>query len=109
MSILIKGMKMPKNCRTCKLIDYDRGCYRCIVTTAPCDLNSKNENCPLVPVPPHGRLIDADAILKWFEGGREKLVKDGHGDVEVRWIMAFDTFISAVGDVPTIIPAEEGE
>ena len=63
MGVYIKSMKMPKNCRTCKLIDYDRGCYRCIVTTAPCDLNSKNENCPLVPVPPHGRLIaEADAV-----------------------------------------------
>ena len=47
-----------------------------------------------VPVPPHGRLIDADAFFddllfpsKQFEQGMRELI----------------------GDAPTVIPAEEGE
>ena len=91
--VYIKGMKMPKNCRTCKLIDYDRGCYRCIVTTAPCDPNYKNENYPLVYIPPHGRCIDADALCK-----------DGCGNC---YGCPYDVCI--IANAPTIIPAEEGE
>ena len=50
-----------------------------------------------VPVPPHGRLIDADAlaeqaITEWFCGNPR---------VNVPW--------RAVSDAPTIIEAEEGE
>ena len=79
MSVYIKGMEMPKNCDSCMFsrrsihnIDW------CVLTEEdiPCA-------CPLVPIPPHGRLIDADAIPERF--------------LEVRDL------------APTIIEAEEGE
>ena len=52
------------------------------------------DNCPLVPVPPHGDLIDRDAlerhtVTEWFCGRKR---------VNVPW--------KAVSDAPTIIPAE---
>jgi hypothetical protein len=28
------------------------------------DINKRQDWCPLVPIPPHGRLIDADALMK---------------------------------------------
>ena len=71
MSILIKGMEMPKNCSGCPL-NYDQ--MMCIVTGTRwwsdtmvlMDFDSDKErlsDCPLVEIPtPHGRLIDADKI-----------------------------------------------
>ena len=64
-SVLIKGMKMPRNCDECEL-NYD--CFRCILPIEDSLLldkdtaNSRLPNCPLVELPPHGRLIDADAL-----------------------------------------------
>ncbi len=81
MSVLIRGMKMPTSCDDCFLpLQY------CPYAMQP------NGECPLVPVPPHGRLIDADAFFddllfpsKQFEQGMKELV----------------------ADAPTIIPASE--
>lgn len=55
MSVYIKGMEMPKTCAECRF--YGEYCY------AKGDENKYSKlPCPLVPVPPHGRLIDADAL-----------------------------------------------
>lgn len=66
MSIIVRGMEMPKNCGSCPLrrINENRAwCYR---TGEYIDFNKefdgRKNNCPLIEVPPHGRLIDADAI-----------------------------------------------
>ena len=69
-SVLIKGMEMPKNCNDCPL-NYDS--IDCMV--ADIALREKgggdflfeherSSKCPLVPVTKHGRLIDADEFLK---------------------------------------------
>lgn len=58
-SVLIRGMEMPKNCGECGLYIegacYAKGYrdYRSIMDTA------KPDDCPLIELPPHGRLIDA--------------------------------------------------
>ena len=64
MSILIRGMDMPKNCKECDLYIegacYAKGYrdYRSIMDM------SKPDDCPLIEIPtPHGRLIDADALI----------------------------------------------
>ena len=60
--ILIKGMEMPKNCGECAFyIDgacYGKGYrdYRSIMDTA------KPDDCPLIELPPHGRLIDVSTV-----------------------------------------------
>ena len=64
MSILIKGMDMPKNCLECVFYRqtdpvYD---YCCISSAAP--KGYVPNDCPLIEVPPHGRLIDADKAAK---------------------------------------------
>ena len=69
MSVLIKGMEMPKACEWCSFIstfttESGLGC-RCEVESFEFwDYSKRQENCPLVEVPaPHGRLIDADRLL----------------------------------------------
>ena len=52
MSILIKGMEMPKKKTGAVLIIYPDG--RCAF--------ENSEEYKAIPLPPHGRLIDADAI-----------------------------------------------
>ena len=69
MSILIRGMKMPKNCKECLLgrmddIDFDYVLY-CTANKKYADLDMYDHpigwKCPIIEVPtPHGRLIDAD-------------------------------------------------
>lgn len=51
-----------------------------------------------VPVPPHGRLIDADALRKdWLENGENEYIYDTNA------------FLDSLDDAPTIIEAEGGE
>ncbi len=70
MSILIKGMEMPKACEWCSFIstfttESGLGC-RCEVEKFEFwDYSKRQENCPLVEVPtPHGRLIDENELLR---------------------------------------------
>ena len=58
MGVYIKGMEMPTSCESCM---FSR---RSIHNIDWCVLTEKDlpSDCPLVPVPPHGRLIDADAL-----------------------------------------------
>lgn len=66
MSIYIKGMEMPISCDECPMfnLDIDGGCY----CTKYFVIRKKDQDrpdwCPIVPVPEHGRLIDADAAAK---------------------------------------------
>ena len=72
MGVYIKGMKMPKECRECYLLEYYEylGETQCSITRMmlaerekPISFDGRPSWCPLVEVPePHGRLIDADAL-----------------------------------------------
>lgn len=106
MGVYIKGMEMPKNCGTCPLRRGD--CSQRIY------MEKRPDSCPIVPVPPHGRLIDADALIKemdkqenaMYEHGREfSFSFESGGDVCTAW---YNVEIM-VEDAPTIIPAEGGE
>ena len=60
MGVYIKGMEMPQNCRACMFSRTDiRNVDWCVMTEKdlPCE-------CPLVPVPPHGRLIAEDDAIE---------------------------------------------
>lgn len=89
MSILIKGMEMPKDCGKCFVGD------RTICSSA----------CPLVPVPPHGRLIDADALDGiMVEQSAEEY---NHHHAPRTWERALSCFRDYILAAPTIIEAEE--
>lgn len=111
MSVLIKGMEMPMNCLVCYCTDTEYG--ECVLDPekrCPEDYGQRAEWCPLVPVPPHGRLIDSDALMETFRERKRPTLSDGEdGSKErVRYIDFIST-LQAIKDAPTIIPAEEGE
>lgn len=104
MSVYIKGIEMPKNCYVCPFCDYVSA--RCDAVkgtpyTPPNRYEARAEWCPLVPVPPHGRLIDADA-LNYTMLYKENWMSGTGVEAPAVWRKDID-------DAPTIIPAEGGE
>lgn len=95
MSILVKGMEMPKSCFECVCkhkFFSDMRCYEFPDfefdgTEKFPHLEDRSLYCPIVHVPPHGRLIDADELLTV--------------------INQFD-YYDNVKDAPTIIEADKG-
>lgn len=96
MSILIKGMDMPKSCYNhcdfiafefCPLKDYiESHNYK----------SSTHPDCPLIEIPtPHGRLIDKDELLS-------HLSKDPLFDLVERYGVS-----GVIESRPTILEAEE--
>ena len=106
MSILIRGMEMPTSCFECKLLDYTdtfRCRFRFESLAKEHSINiSRPSWCPLVPVPPHGRLIDADAniatLQKCEDDPESELAKICYGYAK-----------KVITACPTVIEAEEGE
>ena len=116
MSILIKGMEMPKNCFDCPLFDdvytdADGDDDYCCGLGVPLDYyktsGETKKDCPLVPIAePHGRLIDAS----------EKIQVQMYDDMTEDYFsaeMTIDDLLShkdwVEADVPTIVPAEPEE
>lgn len=97
MSLIVKGIEMPKNCYECLVRNqgYSGDGMKCGKTGSVSswyDGNRKRmDDCPLVPVPPHGRLIDADAEI----GVNVTIMPGGRCRVDLI--------------APTVIEAEEGE
>ncbi len=97
MSILIKDMEMPKD-----------GVYWCEIGVAD-DIamitihGEDRKSFPLVPVPPHGRLIDQDAYRDEFMNGVYALCNDDPDNYRANAI------IDSYDNAPTVIEAEEGE
>ena len=58
MSILIKGMAMPKNCAECEISQaYDIRSTWCPLTFSTQAELKRQDNCPLIEFPPHGKWI----------------------------------------------------
>ena len=111
MSILIKGMKMPTSCLECPLTDGHSA--SCLITEKSVyfSVDKRHDGCPLVPVPPHGRLIDADALADVFRGFIAMYDSCPFSQLSFPDKARRDELQSALAEVinaPTIIPAEEG-
>ena len=133
MSILIKGMEMPKDCPMCSMAHYDitgtfRGCEivagkkHAINDLVYANSSTRPNWCPLVPVPPHGRLIDADALIADLRRQCSEVFKIDAVSPEDYWITRnaaynqrlwttwCESLYEYLNTAPTIIPAnEEGE
>ena len=105
MSIIIKDMKMPPSCYFCSFADTSF--IRCEAFSPTKLLEDDCEErrpkwCPLIELPPHGRLIDADALLdesEWY-GERatyDNPMPDGEEVVSIESIL----------NTPTIFEEEE--
>lgn len=111
MSILITGMEMPPDCFHCHLSFMRGERLFCSAMKNEEVLRAKiDPNCPLVSVPPHGRLIDADALMLHIQGYIEEYDDDldDNGYHSGKWC-AMKEAEMVINDAPTIIPAEEGE
>lgn len=71
MGVYIPGMEMPETCKACFLSEFDAGFYAYIcrpigirIDYEMAKIARPQRICPLVPVPEHGRLIDADEALQ---------------------------------------------
>lgn len=69
--VLIKGMKMPARCELCQFSGISgKSCelISCTFTGKHRYFNDGQymDGCPLVELPPHGRLVDADALVGQF-------------------------------------------
>ena len=90
-----KDVKFPKACEQCYFYD---GLLCCVLDTYIYDPENKYGECPLIEIPPHGDLIDRDALMLRVDlHGTNKF---GILDEDIR------EFINAA---PAIIPAEESE
>ena len=76
MSVIVKGMEMPLECRKCFAMDYGTmtGETYCKVngktlaeSYRPIGFDGRPDWCPLVELKPHGRLIDADELKRTFD------------------------------------------
>ena len=102
MSVLIKGMEMPTNCKECfackaELSQEKKVIYVCCFAKT---------DCPLVPIPSHGRLIDARYINsendRIFDMSQASEEFDEHASA-----YAYSLIANILANTPTIIPAEE--
>jgi hypothetical protein len=103
MGVYIKDMEMPMNCSDCPIC-YDM--MECTVAEPIIKFHreeleqfdfctERHPRCPSVPVPPHGRLIDADEAIGHLFNGEQCLY-------------SWDEIEDAIDATETIIPAEEG-
>lgn len=116
MGVLIKGMEMPASCRECRLKMNCDDCegWECVCVPLHQQIgylddllaDKRRDDCPLVPVPPHGRLIDADALrAKMYHEAFEtdSPMQKWDSGCWIRYKM-FERMEEAA---PTIIPAAE--
>lgn len=104
MSVLIAGMKMPKCCAECDAEGHyenyngDEYGFFCPFGYKAYTEKTRDakrlDNCPLIHVPEHGRLIDADELKTAFPCGES---------VRTECVRA------TIDHATTIIPAEDGE
>ena len=94
MGVYIKDMEMPKNCGECLLakLSPTGESLICNYMLSRVSWEERPFDCPLVPVPPHGDLIDRDETMN--------AILEERGEDTACW------FAEIVNEMPTIITAE---
>lgn len=109
MSILIRGMEMPTSCDKCRFcvngFTDDAPMYECavqsyenvsvLVESGGKPFGFRPDWCPLVELPPHGRLGDLDELKTAFPRC------DNSMDIKIASVRA------TINHAPTVIEAEE--
>lgn len=120
MSVLIKGMEMPTSCMDCPFKGFDRARGRGNICTINDSITFhavldgvdvkfvRMGDCPLVPVPPHGRLIDSDAAIALIQEEKIKgetldiIIALGDGLQAETLNQACDRHIKIINSLPVI-------
>jgi len=115
MSVYIPNLEMPISCFKCPVSRPSLGNLGGAIIGCPligrtisalfCE-QKRMQDCPLVPVPQHGRLIDADAMIERIEfEARHYVVKD---EFDKGRVAAWYNVIRAIREyIPTIIQASK--
>lgn len=88
MSVLIKGVKIPRSCDEC----YIREKGTCPLLKVNVGEWGRIVGCPLIELPDHGDLIDRDALPKY-----------------TGYALSANDVANAVINAPVVIPAERSE
>jgi len=104
MGVYIRGMEMPTSCINCRFSGF--GGLRnervvCMHTGSNAYMNEVEflDDCPLVSVPKHGRLIDADALILPVNLNDWNSVSEYVQNITDVW--------NAIDNAPTIIEGDE--
>lgn len=93
MSLLIKGIGIPKSCGRCW---FNNSSISCAITGSCIDRDDENrerlDDCPLVDLGKHGWLIDFDALIEKYWDGNSMMITE--------WDLK---------DIKAVIEAEDGE
>lgn len=113
MGVYIPNIKIPEKCSKCRntglKFAIDELGLKCpeqkeIFGPTEADIKGiRRPDCPLVPVPPHGDLIDR--VELWVEINR---ICDRRDAGIITDLACLQQILSVVRHAPTIIPAEEG-
>ena len=101
MGIYVKDSKMPKDCDDCDFLEHvgEYAIPLCLTTYRnPSDTKERPPWCPLIEIPKHGRLVDADKPIELIDTRGRKIT------VTIAYIIENNG-----GTVETIIPEEEGD
>lgn len=125
MSVLIEGMEMPTRCFSCPLCDVENAEVNCAISHGfyieyrevdpKVAMQDRPEWCPLVPVPPHGDLIDRDVLRASFKESIDECHKwaneiPNETEMYARVSQALGTFVECslrTKGMPTVIPADK--
>lgn len=105
--ILIKNFKMPKDCNKCPFEkskkEKQEYIWFCSLTNTECEnVLIHNKDCPLVEVPPHGRLVDAELFLAETKDVRlERPIRNNGTEI----IGLGELFAEFINNAPTVIEA----
>lgn len=123
MGVCVKGMYLPPSCYFCPMTN--EGFYLCKANNPYKQLEDDCEErrpnwCPLIEIPePHGRLIDADALVEDLKHQCEEVFKidavspddfwitRDHAYNERLWKTWCESFFEYLKERDTVIPASE--
>ena len=110
MGVYLPNMDMPKGCAFCRIGKRNGKKMVCPLCDEEWDIHDsmsadhRLDNCHLVPVPPHGRLIDADEL--WVEINK---ICDRRDAGIITDLTCVQQILSALRHAPTSIPFEDEE
>ena len=116
MSVLVKGMEMPTRCFSCPMCDVENAEVNCVFSHGfyieyrdvdpQIAMQARPDWCPLIEIPPHGRLIDADKLIAKQEEDAEIFMGSTNYGDKVRYDEAMNAVANIV-NAPTVIPADK--
>lgn len=100
-SVLIENMTVPESCGRCP---FNYSSLYCVLTGSSIDRDDEYKerlnHCPIHELPPHGDLIDRDALRKVHAEAE----KGAFGGL---YVVGTNRFMKRFEDAPVVIPADK--